>query len=324
MNNKKWIKPASIGIVVLFLLFVPLVFQSPYQIHILIMSGISVMLASSLRFIANSGQLSLGHGGMMSIGAYTSTLLLTKLGLNFWACFFGAGIAAGLLGLLVGFPFTRIKGVYFGVVTIFLSQVITLVIQQWRGLTNGNLGIIMIPAPQISIPGVLNIDFSSKIEFYYFILILIFVSLAIFYAIEKSRVGISFFSIKQSESLAESVGINTTKYKILAFSIGCFFAGLTGSFYAEYITAITPNVFGFIFTVYVVAYMIVGGRKSFVGPIIGAVLLSILSEVFRGAQQFQPFVLAALLVGVMFFMPEGVVGLPVRIKTAWQKRKSHA
>lgn len=278
------------------------------------------MLASSLRLINMSGQLSLAHGGMMTIGAYVSTLSVMKLGLSFWVALPLAGFSAAIIAYLAGFPFVRLKGIYFSIVTIFFSEMVVLTAQQWRSLTSGSTGIFNIPRPDpIVIPGILNLVFSSKIDFYYLVLVLMLISLLILYAVENSRIGLTLNGIQQADSLAESVGINTTGFKVLAFSIGSFFAGLTGSFYSHYILAISPDSFGFLYTINILVYMTVGGDKKFIGPILGAFVLTILPEVMRPLKAFMPFFYAGVLIAVIFFVPEGMAGLPGRVKRMFEK-----
>jgi branched-chain amino acid transport system permease protein len=325
MIRRKLVKPLSYSAFIIFLFTIPLFVKGPYQLHILIMTGIAVILATSLRLIFNSGELSLAHGGMMAIGAYTSALLVIKMGLLSWVALVAAGAAAGLLALLVGYPFLRLHGIYFGLTTVFLAEVIRLLTEEWRSLTGGTMGIINIPTPDpIVIPGLLNIDFASKVDFYYFILVLTLVTLLILYALERSRVTLNWLSIQQAESLAESIGINTTGFKVLAFVIGSFFAGIAGGFYSQYIGAITPSAFGFVYTVFCVVYMIVGGVRSFYGPIIGAVILTFLPELARVLKEYQPFVFAGILMLIIFFLPDGVISLPQRLRKLFGERSRHA
>jgi branched-chain amino acid transport system permease protein len=325
MNRRKLAKPLSCSALVIFLFLIPLFISGDYQLHIIIMAGIGVILAASVRMITNAGLMSLAHGGMMSLGAYTSTLLVMKLGLSSWLAFVAAGLAAAVLALLVGYPFIRIKGMYFALVTVFLGEVIRVIIEQWRSLTGGAVGIANIPRPDpIVISGLLNIDFTSKVDFYYFILVLTLIILFILYAIERSRVGLTWQSIQQSSSLAESVGINTARWQVIAFTIGCFFAGITGAFYSQYIRGITPGAFGFFYTIYIVIYMIVGGMKRFSGPIIGAIILTYLPEFARPIKGYQPYVFAAVLMLIILFMPEGIVSLPQRLRKFFNERFRHA
>jgi len=325
MSRGKLVKPLSYSALIILLFLVPLFITGPYWLHILILVGMNIILASSLRLIATSGQLSLGHGGMMAVGAYTSALLVMKLGLSSWAALPAAGVAAGIIALLIGFPFVRLKGIYFAMVTIFMAEMIMLTAEQWRSLTGGSSGIINIPRPDpIVIPGLLNMDFASKVDFYYLMLVLMLVTLLILYAIERSRIGLTWLSIQQAEPLSESIGVNTARFKVLAFCIGCFFAGIAGAFYSQYISVINPHAFGFFFAIYVVVYMIVGGMKRFAGPILGAFLLTMLPEVASPLRQYQPFVFAGVLMAVIFFLPGGLVSLPQQLKKLIKERLGHA
>jgi branched-chain amino acid transport system permease protein len=311
---------SSFAILIACLVFLPFILHGPYHIHTFILTMMNIILASSLRLINLSGQMSLAHGGMMTIGAYTSTLLVMKLGLSSWVALPLAGLFAAIIACLIGFPFVRLKGIYFSIVTIFFSEMVVLTAQQWQSLTGGSTGIFNILRPNpIVIPGILNITFSSKVDFYYLMLVLMLISLFILYIVENSRIGLTLRGIQQADTLAESVGINTTGFKVLAFSIGSFFAGLVGGFYPHYISAINPDSFGFLFTIYILIYMTVGGDKRFIGPILGAFVLTILPEVLRPLKAFVPFFFAAVLMAVIFFMQEGLVGLPGRLKRAVNK-----
>lgn len=304
---------------------VPLFVKGTYYLHILVMVGIGVMLASSLRLIFNTGLLSLGHGGMMAIGAYTSALLVMKLGFSTWVALWLGAVAAAVMAVLVGFPFIRLKGMYFSLVTVFFSQIISSIISEWKAVTGGTFGLIHIPTPDpIVIPGLLNIDFSSKAHFYYLILFLMLFTLFILYVIEHSRINMTWLGIRQSDSLSEAVGVNTAGYKVLAFTIGSFFAGLAGAFFSHFITVVTPSAFGFVYSVYVVVYMIVGGTGAFIGPIIGAVLLVLLPEFSRVLKEYQPFLFTGVLMVIIFFLRDGLISLPQQLKKYFRRERNHA
>ena len=314
-----------LGALVVVLFFLPFVLSGPYYLHTLIITMMNIVLASSLRLINLSGQMSLAHGGMMTIGAYTSTLLVIKLGLSPWLAMPLAGLLAALVAGLAGFPFVRLKGIYFSIVTIFFSEMVVLTAQQWQGLTGGSTGIFNIPRPTpVGIPGLFSLTFSSKADFYRVMLVLMVLSLLVLNAIEKSRIGLTLRAVQQADSLAESVGVNTAGFKVLAFAVGCFFAGITGGFYSHYISAISPDSFGFLFTIYILIYMTVGGEKSFTGPMLGAFVLTILPEVLRPLKAFVPFFFAAVLIAVIFFAPDGMAGLLARLKTLVIKRVPRA
>jgi branched-chain amino acid transport system permease protein len=323
-QKSTYVKLISYGAVIILAFLLPLFIQSPYKIHVFIMIAISIILASSVRMISSSGLLSLAHGGMMAIGAYTSALLVMKVGMSSWLALLAGGLAAATLAAIVGYPFVRLKGMYFSLVTVFLAEVIRLILEQWQSLTGGIAGIMSIPGPDAINIGFIHIDFSSKTELYYLILVIMIVILVIIYAIEHSRLGMTWISIGQTDSLAESVGINTSGHQVLSLTIGCFFSGIAGAFYAQYITAISPNVFGFFWSIYIVVYMTVGGQGSFLGPIIGAFILTYVPETFRSLQAYEPFVFAGIMMLVIAFLPDGLVSLPNRIVKIWKREPRHA
>ncbi len=284
----------------------PLFIKQNYVIHVLIVSGLAIILASSLRFVFLGGQLSLAHGGLVSLGAYFSTLTVMNLGFSFWLALPLAGIFVLAVSFLIGYLFTRLKGFYFAMVTMFLTMVVQLVAEQWRGLTGGTSGLTNIPRPS----AVGFLDFDSRVDYYYLMLAITVVSLLIMYSLENSRLGLTLASVRESEALARSVGVNTRFYKVLTFATGGFFAGVVGSFYAHYYTALSPSSFTFMLSINVLIYMVVGGRLRFAGPILGAFVLTVVPELGRSLQAYQPFIVAAVLLVVIIFMPQGLVSLP--------------
>jgi branched-chain amino acid transport system permease protein len=295
----------TLGLVVVVACLLPLLFTSPYAVQVLIMAAINVILASSVRLINLTGQLSLGTGAMMTVGGYFSALLCIHFGLSPWVGLVLGGVVACAVACSFGFAFVRLRGMYFAMVTLFFAQIMILIVEQWRGLTGGTSGLFNIPRPEAA---------HSDARLYYVIVASAVVSLGLMYLIERSRLGLVFRGIKQSHTLCESVGIDVSTMKVVAFGLGSFFAGVAGAFYGQYMQALNPGAFGFLFCVYTVIYMVVGGAGSFVGPVLGAVVLTLLNDLLRPLAQFQPLFFAAVLLLVVFFMPEGLVGLPVRLK----------
>jgi len=319
-KGARLVKPASYTALVVLLFLVPLFVKGAYFLHILIMAGIAIILTSSLRTIATTGQISLAHAGFMAIGAYTSALLVMKLNFSYWVALPLGGIAAALLALLVGYPFVRVKRVYFAMLTLFMGAIIRLTIMEWRGLTGGTSGLLGIPPPNsIVIPGFLNIAFDSKVPYYYLILALVLISLLFLHRIDSSCVGRTLLAIQQGDFVAESVGINVTRFKVFALCVGCFFAGITGSFYAHFIKVLTPDSFGVLQAIYLVVYMVVGGRRRFYGAILGAFILTLLPEFFRILREYQPFVFVGILLVIIFLLPDGLVSLPEAVKSRIKK-----
>jgi branched-chain amino acid transport system permease protein len=307
----QFVKPVSYLVLILVLFLIPLFTKDAYLLHILIMTGINIILAISLRAIATTGQMSLAHAGFMAIGAYTSALLVMKLGLSFWVALPLGGLASAVIALLVGYPFVRVKRVYFAMLTLFLGAVIRLIIMEWRNLTRGSSGLLDIPPPNsLNFFGLYNIVFDSKIPYYYLILVLMLITLLFLYRIDSSRVGRTLLAIQQDDSVAESVGINVTNFKVFAWCVGCFFAGIAGAFYAHFIKTLTPDSFGVLQAIYVIVYMVVGGRRRFYGAILGAFILTLLPEFFRILKEYQPLVFVGILLVITFFLPGGLADLP--------------
>jgi len=294
--------------------------SSEYYLHVFILCGINVILAISLRAITTTGQISFGHAGFMSIGAYTSALLAMKLGLSTYAALILGAVAAMAVAAVIAFPITRVRTIYLAMLTLFFGELIRLVFTEWRGMTGGTSGVIGVPPLGIiSIPGLATIDFSTKLPYSYFVLVLAIITILFFYGIERSYVGMTFKSIAQDESLAASIGTNVANFKALIFCIGCFFAGLAGSFYAHYNFVLAPDTFGLFPSLYVMVYVIVGGRRKFAGAIIGAIVLTVIPEVFRMLKEYQPFVFVALLFLVIFLLRGGLVTLPEQVKIQIEK-----
>jgi branched-chain amino acid transport system permease protein len=322
MNKKSSLQFLTYLFIVVVLFLLPSFGLGPYALHLCIVMAMNVILASSLRLIFLTGQMSLAHGAMMTVGAYTSALLVMKLGFSSWLALILSGFPAAILALIIGYPLSKLKGMYFAMVTIFIAQILQLVGAQWRSLTGGAVGIFNIPGPDaVGIPGLFTFDFSTKVDFYYLVLILVVLSLVILWAIERSRVGLTLRGLSQSDSMAESVGIDTASYRVLAFAIGCFFPGITGGFYSQYVSAIAPDTFAFLFTIYILIYMIVGGSGKFLGPIVGAAILTILPEVARPLREYVPFLFAGILMLAIFFFPKGMMGLPEQLREI--KSKTH-
>ncbi len=324
MNQKRFRAPKQellkiAGYVVLIILafLLPLAPVGSYFIHMCIMILIYIVATSSLRTINLSGQMSVGHAAFMGIGAYTSAVLSLRLGWTPWITMLIGILAATVIAILFGYIFTRLRAIYFAMVTMFLGLVVLAVIRTLSSVTGGTAGLIGFPTLDvIKIPGLFEINFaSSKTPYYYFFLILTLFSLWILYKLEHSRIGMNWMAISQSHSAASSVGISEARFRIIAFAVGCFFAGVAGSTYAHYAGVLSPNTFGMLSSIYLVIYMLFGGVGSFIGPIIGTIILVAIPEIFRGFKEFAPFLFAGAMLIVVFLMPRGIVGLFELVKS---------
>ena len=288
-------------IIALILAVLPFLIGDPYWLHVYIMTCLNICLAVSLRVLWNVGLLSCGHAAFMGIGAYTSALLAKGIGLTPWLGMLAGGSLAFLVSLALGYPALRLTGIYFVLVTFAFNEVFFLIATRLREFTGGPSGLLGIPRPT-GIP-------SGKMAYAYFASGVLLITLAILFRFERSRVGRIWLAIRDTELRSRCVGLQTTRYKLFAFGVSSFFAGLVGAVYAHYIGFISPSDFTIWQSIYVQIYMIVGGVVAFAGPVLGSVVLTVLSEFLRAAGPLQSVVYGALLAAVMLFLPGGLISL---------------
>jgi len=298
------------GLLAAILLTAPLWVWSPYYLHILIMAGIFTILALSLNLLLGyTGQLSLGHAAFFGIGAYTSALLVLRLGWSVWAGFAAAVVLAGLAGYGVGRVSLKLRGAYFVLVTISFAGVTYLVSLNWMDLTNGPLGLPGVPPPELAVPGLIQLSFRSKTAFYYLVLAVAAGAYFVCHRLVRSRIGRAFIALRENEALAESVGVDGTRYLVLAAVVSAALAGAAGSLYAHYTRFVSPEVFLFTYTVTMVIMVVAGGKGTLAGPVVGAVLFTVLPEALREVTswQWQMILYGMLLILTVFFLPKGIV-----------------
>ncbi|MBI4246827.1 MAG: branched-chain amino acid ABC transporter permease [Candidatus Rokubacteria bacterium] len=298
-------KTAGIAALAALALTAPVWLANPYYLHVLIMAGIFAVLAQSLNLLLGyTGQLSLGHAAFFGIGAYTSALLTLKLEWSFWLGLPAGAASAGLAGWAIGRLALKVRGAYFVLVTISFAGVISLVAQNWMELTNGPLGLPGVPAPALG-------PWSLRAKSAYYYLVLAATALAYFVCrrLVNSRIGRAFVALRENEPLAESIGVDGTRYLVLAAVVSATLAGVAGSLYAHYTRFISPEVFLFTYTVTMVIMVVAGGKGTLGGPLVGALLFTALPEALREATSWQWQMLAygVLLVLLVFFLPRGIV-----------------
>ena len=304
-NLSKW---TIIGFITALVILLPSFINNLYHIHILIMVFYYTFLASGWRFIMNIGYVNFGFPGFIAIGSYTAALLVTKCGWTFWLAAPVAGVIGGMIGLVIGYPLLRIKATYFFIATVSFVGVVEGLLYYWESFTGGWAGIKGIPRPStIDVFGLLTLKFSSKIHFYYLIVILVILILLILYRIERSDTGKVIFAIKDSNNLASSIGINITGYKMAVFAASCSIASIGGAFFAFYNTMVTPNIYDFNLGVQILIVVMFGGIDLLLGPLVGAFLLITISELIRFSPQWHLVIWGSTLILVMLFLRGGVV-----------------
>lgn len=262
----------------LLLAFLAFLFTCPFYfgdriLTIMTIIGITVITVLGLSILTGyCNQISIGHAGFMAVGAYASGILCARLGWSFWASLPCAGLSAGMVGVLFGLPSLKIKGFYLIMATIAAQFIIIWFILQFRNITGGGDG-LAVPPPEI-------FGFPLKSKGSYFYLVMIIACLATFAAknIVRTRAGRAFIAIRDNELAAEVMGVNLWAYKLLAFFIGCVYAGVAGSLLVHYVAFASVDQFPFMNSVWYLGMLIVGGMGSTFGAILGAVSLKLLDE----------------------------------------------
>jgi branched-chain amino acid transport system permease protein len=302
---------------------VPLWLQDPYLLNTFITTGILIIAAMSLNLLLGyTGQLSLGHVAFFGIGAYTSALVSLGFDVELiggirvvhepwpvWTGFVMGTLLAALCGYLVGKLSFKVRGAYFVIVTISFAEVVRLVALNWVELTQGPLALTSIPPMTLGLPGVGYLDFYSKQSNYYLVLAVLAMCYVVIRRLVQSRIGRSMVALKENESLAVSVGIDVTRYLVLAAVFSAGIAGAAGSLYAHYLKIIDPDVFAFLYTVTMVIMVISGGKGTLAGPIVGGLIFGFIPVVARSfaAPEVQWILYGLLMILIVFVLPQGIV-----------------
>jgi len=263
-----------------------------------------------------AGQVSLGHAAFFGLGAYTSGVLTVKFGFNPWVAFVAGIFVTAFIAYIIGVPSLKLKGHYLAMATLGFGSIIQIIFVQWRSLTEGSSGLVDIPG--ISIGG---FKFNTDLKYYY--LVWIFAALAILLSLNivQSRVGRALKALNKKEIGAEAMGVNTAKYKVQIFVLSAIYASAAGSLYTHYITFLSPEGFTFLFSVLILVMAVFGGLTNIWGGVVGAVSLTILPEFLRAYKDYDIIVYGVILVMVMMFMPNGILGLVEsaiqRIRAKW-------
>jgi branched-chain amino acid transport system permease protein len=308
-------KPIGLAVLAVIVVALPFALRE-YYVDVVTMLLTNVIVVVSFRLITTTGGWSLAHIPLMGAGAYATALMTGTFGWPFWLTLPLAGLAAGLVGLAMSYPLVRTKGFAFFIASFAAGDAMRLCWMRFRVPFGGHRGLTNIPAPEaIPIPGLRTIDFGEAIPYYFLALVVTTLSLVILYRLDKSRIGDTLKAINSQDSLAKSVGINITQYKILAFAIGSFFAGIAGVLLAHRLWAVEPQQFGFGITLYLLVWVVFGGTRTFAGPIIGVTVLTGLGELLDPLAEWVPMIYGAILISTLLFLPEGLEGLPRRL--AW-------
>jgi branched-chain amino acid transport system permease protein len=298
------VRSAIIFVVIAILALLPWAFDSRYIFHIATMIAIMAPLALSLNLMLKLGQLSIAHPAFMGLGAYGAALLTMRLGWPPLLSLFVGGLFPAIAALVFGPIFLRIKGVFFVLLTYAFGQIVNLMFQEWTSLFGGNSGLYGIPKFSI-----LGLRLTAISQYYVFGLIFLAIVFVTLRAIDRSDIGAIFQSLNEDEMLARSIGGNALSWRIAAFTLSAFIAGVSGGIYAFYIGFLSPDPFGFQASVDMIVMNAVGGPNSVLGPLLGAIFIVPLPELLRDARQYQFLIYGFCLIVFTLFLKEGLVSL---------------
>jgi branched-chain amino acid transport system permease protein len=279
-------------------------FSGPFVLHLAVLACLNVIVVNGLALISRAGQLSLGHAAFVAIGAYVAVLAQRELALPFGVGMLLGIAAAALVAGLLGWVVLRLKGVYFVLVTFAFGELARLALLDWAGLTGGANGLAAIPAAQF-----FGFAFDTRASAYALALAVAAGSLALLWLLFRRPLGHAIDAVADNPQLAESTGLNVHRIQLLAFIGGCALAGLGGTLQASYVGYVSPESFNTGVSIGFIIMLVIGGRQSIWGPCIGALVLTPLPELFRGAVQTQHIFYGAALILILRFMPRGLAGL---------------
>ncbi|MGD8985869.1 MAG: branched-chain amino acid ABC transporter permease [Desulfobacteraceae bacterium] len=264
-----------LALLAVFLLVFPF-FANEYVLYMANLIGIAIIGAHGLNLLTGfTGQISLGHAAFIGVGAYTSAILITRVGIAFWWSIPLAGAVAAIVGVIIGIPSLRIKGLYLAIATIAAQFIFEYVFTNWESMTHGIRG-INVPDPEM-----FGFQFDTERKFYF--ITLFFVVIGTLYArnLIRTKTGRAFIAIRDRDLAAELIGINLFRYKLTSFAISSFYAGVAGSLWVSFMNIVTPEHFPLSLSIEYLAMVIVGGLGSVLGSIFGAIFMVLVPEILK-------------------------------------------
>lgn len=291
--------------------------MSSYYIHLLVLVCLNVVITSGLALIARTGQLSLGHGAFVGIGAYAAVLAGTRAGWSFGFALLAGVAVSAFIALALGWVILRLRGVYFVLVTFAFAELVRLALLDWAGLTGGANGIAGIAPAKL-----LGFAFDSKPSFLLLAIVCAAGCVYLLHRLAATPTGHAYDAVAENPALAEASGLNVHRLQLQAYVIGSALAGFGGVLLAHYVGFVSPESFNTALSVNVIVMLVIGGRQSVWGPLIGAAILTPLPELLRGAVQTQHLFYGAALILILHFLPGGLASLgsrfmPQRFKRAY-------
>lgn len=300
-----FMKPgAKMALLALAIVF-PALASNEYQVYVMASAFVWAIAVYGLNIITGyCGQLNLAHGGFFAIGAYTLGLLTSDAGWSFWPAFVAALLVTAVLGFLVGVVSLRLKEHYFAIFTLCVGFIIYLLMDKWEELTHGPVGVRDIAAPY----GFGVVDFTETTPFYYLVLAFLVFSIWFMGRLSRSLLGRTFIAIRNGDELAQSLGINLMRNKVLAFVLSTTYAGLAGALYAGMVRFIGPEEANIIHTFDMITYLLVGGIGTLTGPLLGTISIVWVTQSLQFLEEYRMILFGPLLVVLVIFFPRGITG----------------
>ncbi|MDR1968643.1 MAG: branched-chain amino acid ABC transporter permease [Burkholderiaceae bacterium] len=287
-------------------------FVNNYLISVMAQAFIYMIATQGLNLITGyTGQFNLAHGAFMAVGAYTVGILTVDHGVPYWIAFALAGVVTAALGFFVGALSLRLKGHYFSIFTLCIGSIMYLLIEKWESLTHGVVGIRDIPAPA----GFGLVQFDTPQAQYYLALAFLALGTWVMARIVRSLLGRSFVAVRNGDLLAEALGINLMRTKTLSFVLSVTYAGIAGALYAGQVRFLGPDLASEVYTFDMVMYALVGGLGTLLGPLVGTLLVTGITQSLQFLQDYRMVVFGPLLIALLIFLPDGIVG-------SWLKRQA--
>lgn len=318
--KEKNLRNVSLLVCFVAFIFLPFAITNAYFMYVVDLILIYVILSIGLDLlVGRTGQVSLGHGAFFGIGAYTAAILSTKFDLSFWLTLPAAIIITAVMGLAIGYIALKLKEEYLVMATLAFGTIIWLIFLNWKTVTRGPMGIPGIPAPPPIDLGFVEISFNGYSEFYPLLLVFVVLSMVLTRLLMNSGFGRACTAVRDDELAAQAMGIPVFRTKVIAFSFSAAFCGAAGSLYAHFIHLVSPETFGFATSVTILTMVMIGGKGSIAGAILGSTILTLSSEVLRATPEWRMLVYGLLLVIMMMFFPRGIMGLFQAIRKSFNR-----
>ena len=313
-------RAAAVAVVAVLMMAPPFLTSNQFLLHLAITVLLWTLLGVSWNLLGGfAGQVSFGHATFFGVGAYATMILYLRLGLAPWYGMALGGAAAVFVSLPIGLICFRLRGPYFSLSTLAVAEIVRLIALNWDALTNGPVGLLITALPPVRLGGRV-LDWESKAPFYFIIAALAALAMLATWRLSRARLGAYLLAIREDEDAAESVGIDTVRAKVLTLALSAFFTGLAGGFYGLYFRYVDPDaVFPIALSVEMVFIAVVGGLATVIGPVIGAVFLTTLGELFRERFQVGHLIFYGLFMMLAIrYLPEGIWG---GVRRVWAVRR---